>query len=195
MPGFSPVRWPYHECRTWKPWAQGQWFHKQKSSLCCCCSVTKSCPTLCNPMSCSTPSSSVLLYLLVCSNSSPLSWWCYLTISSSAAPLSFCLQSFFPASGSFAVSRLFASGGQSVGVSTSTSALPMNIALPLIQWIIIWESGAWLHFFFELCISTLTGGFWSSLMLRALVCPRSHETRSEERRVGKECRSRWSPYH
>ena len=127
-------------------------------------------------MSCSTPSSSVLLYLLVCSNSSPLSWWCYLTISSSAAPLSFCLQSFFPASGSFPKSRLFASSGQSIGVSASATVLPMNIALPLIQWIIIWESGAWLHFFFELCISTLTGGFWSSLMLRALVCPRSHET-------------------
>ena len=63
----------------------------------------------------------------VCSDSCPLSWWCCLTISPSATRFSFCLQSFFPASGSFAVSRLFASGGQSVGVSTSTSALPMNI--------------------------------------------------------------------
>ena len=45
----------------------------------------------------------------VCSNSCPLSWWCYLTISSSMAPFSFCLQS-FPASGSFPGSQLFTSG-------------------------------------------------------------------------------------
>ena len=48
---------------------------------------------------------------LVCSNSCPLSWWCHPTISSSVAPFSFCLQS-FPASGSFPMSQLFASGGQ-----------------------------------------------------------------------------------
>ena len=63
----------------------------------------------------------------VCSNSWPLSQWCYVTISSSTAmPFSFCLQS-FPASESFPVSRLFASGGQSIGVSASASVLPMNI--------------------------------------------------------------------
>ena len=60
----------------------------------------------------------------VCSDSRPLSWWCYLTILSSAALFSFCLQS-FQASGSFPMSRLFASGGQSIG--TSASVLPMNI--------------------------------------------------------------------
>ena len=47
----------------------------------------------------------------VCSNLCPLDQWCFLTISSSAAPFSFCLQS-FSASGSFPVSWLFASGGQ-----------------------------------------------------------------------------------
>ena len=62
----------------------------------------------------------------VCSDSCPLSQWCCLTISSSAASLSFCFQS-FPASGSFPVSQLFTSGGQSIGVSASTSVLPMNI--------------------------------------------------------------------
>ena len=62
----------------------------------------------------------------VCSNPCPLSWWCYLTISSSAALLSFCLQS-FPASGSFPMSWLFTSGGQSIGASASVSVLPMNI--------------------------------------------------------------------
>ena len=62
----------------------------------------------------------------VCSNSCPLSQWCYLTISSSAAPFSFCLQS-FPASGSFPMSQLLASGGQRTGGSNSASVLPMNI--------------------------------------------------------------------
>ena len=57
--------------------------------------------------------------------SCPLSQWCYPTISSSVVPIS-CLQS-FPASGSFSVSQLFVSGGQSIGVSASASALPMNI--------------------------------------------------------------------
>ena len=58
-------------------------------------------------------------------NSSPLSRWCHPTISSSVVPFSSCLQS-FPASWSFPMSQLFASGGQSIGVSASTSVLPMN---------------------------------------------------------------------
>ena len=62
----------------------------------------------------------------VCSNSCPLSQWCHPTISSSAAPFSSFHQS-FPASGSFPVSWFFTSGGQSIGASASTSALPMNI--------------------------------------------------------------------
>ena len=61
-----------------------------------------------------------------CSNSCPSSQWCHPTISSSVVPFSSCLQS-FPASGSFPMSQLFASGGQSVGVSASASVLPMNI--------------------------------------------------------------------
>ena len=58
-------------------------------------------------------------------DSCPLSWWCHPTISSSVVPFSSCPQS-FPASGSFPVSQLFASGGQSIGVSTSISVLPVN---------------------------------------------------------------------
>ena len=58
-------------------------------------------------------------------NSCPLSWWCHPTISSSVVPFSSCSQS-FPASGSFQMSQFFTSGGQSVGVSASTSVLPMN---------------------------------------------------------------------
>ena len=60
------------------------------------------------------------------SNSCPLSWWCYPTISSSVIPFSSRLQS-FPASGSFQMSQFFASGGQSIGDSASASVLPMNI--------------------------------------------------------------------
>ena len=59
------------------------------------------------------------------SNSCPLSQWCHPTISSSVVPFSSCLQS-FPVSGSFQMSQLFSSGGQSIGVSASTSVLPMN---------------------------------------------------------------------
>ena len=58
-------------------------------------------------------------------NSCPLSQWCHPTISSSVIHFS-CLQS-FPASGSFPMSQLSTSGGQSIGVSVSTSVLPMNI--------------------------------------------------------------------
>ena len=61
-----------------------------------------------------------------CSNSCPLNQWCYLTISSSVTPFSFCFQS-LPASGSIPVSQLFTSGGESIGTSASASVLPMNI--------------------------------------------------------------------
>ena len=60
------------------------------------------------------------------SNSCPLSRWCHPTISSSVVPFSSRLQS-FSASGSFQMSQLFTGGGQSIGVSASTSVLPMNI--------------------------------------------------------------------
>ena len=55
----------------------------------------------------------------------PLNQWCHPTISSSVVPFTFCPQS-FPASGSFPMSQLLTSGGQSIGVSASTSVLPMN---------------------------------------------------------------------
>ena len=62
----------------------------------------------------------------VCSNPCPLSQWCHPTISSSVTPFSFCPQS-FPASGSFLMSWLFASCGQSIGASASASVLLINI--------------------------------------------------------------------
>ena len=59
------------------------------------------------------------------SNPCPLSRWCYPAISSSVIPFSSCPQS-FPALQSFQMSQLFASGGQTIGVSASTSVPPMN---------------------------------------------------------------------
>ena len=53
-------------------------------------------------------------------NPCPLSWWCHLTISSSVFPFSSCPQ-YFPASGSLPMIQVFASGGQNIGVSFSTS--------------------------------------------------------------------------
>jgi len=67
-----------------------------------------------------------LLCLSLCSNSCSLSWWYQPNISSSVAPFSSCLQS-FPAPGSFPMSQLFASGGQSIGASAAASVLPVNI--------------------------------------------------------------------
>ena len=61
-----------------------------------------------------------------CSNSRPLSQWYHPTISPSVVPFSPCLQS-FPASGSFLMSQLFTSGGQSIGASASASVLPVDI--------------------------------------------------------------------
>ena len=88
-------------------------------------SVAQSCPTLrlhglkhTRPP-CPSPTPRVY------SNSCLLSRWCHPTVSSSVIPFSW-LQS-CPALGSFQVSQLFASGGQSIGVSASTSVLPMNV--------------------------------------------------------------------
>ena len=77
-------------------------------------------------------------------NSSPLSWWYHPTISSSVIPFSSRLQS-FPASGSFPMSQLFASSGQCIGISASTSVLPMNTQhwslLGLTGWISLKSKG------------------------------------------------------
>ena len=61
-----------------------------------------------------------------CSNSCPLNWWCHWNISSSVIPFSSCLQS-FPASGSFLMSWLLASGGQNIGASALAWVVSMNI--------------------------------------------------------------------
>jgi len=91
-----------------------------------CCSVAKLCPTLWPHGLQHTRLPCPSLSPEVCSNSYSLSWWCHTTISSSVVPFSSCLQS-FPASGSFPVSWLVASGGQTIGTSASVSVLLMNI--------------------------------------------------------------------
>ena len=110
----------YMSCASWI----GRWILYYCAT--CCCSVTESWLTLQTHerQHARLPCSS--LSPRVCSNSCPLSQWCYPTISSSTAPFSFCLQS-FPASRSFPMSWLFISGGQSTGISASASVLPMNI--------------------------------------------------------------------
>ena len=89
-------------------------------------SVAQLCLTLCDPhglqhtrLPCPSPTPRA------CSNSCLSSQWWHLTISSSVVPFS-CLQS-FSALGSFPVSQVFSSGGQSIGVSASASVLVMNI--------------------------------------------------------------------
>ena len=71
------------------------------------------------------------------SNSCPSSQWCHPTISSFVVPFSSCSQS-FPAVGSFLMSQFFASGGQSIGVSASTSVLPINMQDWLISFRMDW---------------------------------------------------------
>ena len=102
------------------------WRHRKMMAICkprSCCSVTKSCLTLCDTID----------HLLcfssppgICSNSCPLSQWYYPTISSSAVFFSSRPQS-FPASGSFPMSQFFTFIVQRTGVSASSSVLPMNI--------------------------------------------------------------------
>ena len=93
----------------------------------CCCPVAKSCPTL-QPhrLQHARLPCPLLSDKGSCSNSCSLSQWCHPIILSSIVPFSSCPQS-FPASGSFLLSCLFASDGQSIGASASASALPMNI--------------------------------------------------------------------
>ena len=92
-----------------------------------CCLVAKSCLTLCDPMNCSMPSFPVLHYLPEFAQTH-VHWVsdAIPTISSSVTSFSFCPQS-SPTSGSFPMSQLFASGGQSIRASPSASILQVNI--------------------------------------------------------------------
>ena len=90
-------------------------------------SVAQLCPTLCDSVDCSTPGLLVHHQLQEFTQTHVYRVSDAIQpVSSSVVPFSSCLQS-FPASGSFQMSQLFASGGQSIGVSASTSVLPINI--------------------------------------------------------------------
>ena len=109
-----------------------------------------------------------LLSPIVCSNSYPLSRWCHPNISSSAAPFSFCLQS-FPTSESLTMSWLFTSGGPSIGASPSASVLSMNIQ----GWFPLgltadshWLSTARHYSSWETCHVTLVEGLLKGLLHR-----------------------------
>ena len=107
-----------------------EWWGALKSSIILISSIQFSCSVVSNSLqphglqhirpSCPSPTPGVYSNLCI------LSWWCHPTISSSVNPFPSCLQS-FPASRAFPTSQFFTSGGQSIGVSASTSVLPMNI--------------------------------------------------------------------
>ena len=116
-----------------------------------------------------------------CSNPCPLSWWCHPTISSSVIPFSSCLQS-FPASGSFPMSQLFTSGGQSIGASASASVLPVNISYSiclsfsdLFHWAQCPQTVSMLlqmakYWFFPLWLSSFLQGFPGSSASKQSAC-------------------------
>ena len=88
-------------------------------------SVAQSCPTLCNPMNCSTPGLPVHHQLLEFTQTHVHRVGDAIQPSHPLSSPSPCTQS-FPAPGSFPMSQLFTSGGQGIGVSASASVLPMN---------------------------------------------------------------------
>ena len=98
--------------------------------ICMSCSVAKLCPTLKRHELQNSRLPCPSLSPWVCSNSCPLSQWCYPTISSSLVPFSSCLQS-FPASGSFPMSQHFVSGGQSIGASAAVLPVIVQSWFPL----------------------------------------------------------------
>ena len=98
----------------------------QENACYCCCSVAKSYPILWPHTLQHTWLLCPSLSLGVCSNSCPLNRWCHPTISFSVTPFASFTQS-FPASGSFPISWLCTSGGQSIGASVLASVLPVSI--------------------------------------------------------------------
>ena len=114
---------------TWEANLRIEWAQMIIDFLLCASSVQFSCSVMSDSLQphesqharplCPSPTSGVY------PNSCPLSRWCHPTIPSSVIPISSCPHP-FPGSGSFQMSQLFASGGQSIGVSASTSVLLMN---------------------------------------------------------------------
>ena len=110
---------------------------------------------------------------IVCSNSCPLSQWCHPTISFSVTPFSSCPQSFTSLE-SFPMSWLFASGGQSIGASASSSVPPMNTQdwLPLgwTGWISLQPKGLSRVFPSTMIQKHQFFGIWPSLSSSSHIC-------------------------
>ena len=100
------------------------------SNSCCCCSVAKLCPALCDPMNCSPPDFSIFNYLPEFAQTR-VHWVSdVIQLSHPVIPFSSCPHS-FPASESVAISQLFASGGQTIGVSASVLSMNIQGLFPL----------------------------------------------------------------
>ena len=122
------------------------------------CSVTQSCPTLCDPMDCSTSGFPVHHQPLEFTQTCPSSQWCHPTISSSVIPLSSCHQS-FPGSGSFPMSQFFSSGGQSIWVwglskNQKHGQLKLNQADTMIGALLQWLGRQLLCSIIQLCFNS-----------------------------------------
>ena len=101
--------------------------NNRRYTCCCCCSVTQVCLTLCDPMDCSMPGFPILHHLLELAQIH-VHWVGDAIQPSHPLPPLLLLPSILPRIGSFLMSQLFKSGGQSSGVSASSSSvLPMNI--------------------------------------------------------------------
>ena len=119
----------WSDCQNTKIWWHQAWWERGQRTARPCSSVQFSCSVVSDLLwlhgpqharpPCPSPAPGVH------PNPCPSSRWCHPTISSLVVLSSSCPQS-FPASGSFPMSQLFTSGGQSIGVSASTSVLPMN---------------------------------------------------------------------
>ena len=126
-----PSNHNWWECKTlWAlrtmAWKSYKVKHAYKHISCCCSVDQSSCPTLWPHGTQHNRLPWPSLSPGVCSNSCPLSQWCYPIISSFVAPFSSYFQS-FPPSGSFPMNPLFILDGQNIGASASTSVLPMHI--------------------------------------------------------------------
>ena len=104
-------------CSGWEGWTRPSGWY---------CSVAESCLTLCDPMDCSTPGFPILHYLPEFAQTHVHRVVDAIQPSHPVSPLCPAVQC-FPALGSFPVSQLFASGGQSIGASASAWVLPMHI--------------------------------------------------------------------
>ena len=142
----SPSPVSSHRSTLWLG-GKGEYIRRKKEFsiflIICCCSVAKSCPTLCHPMDCSPPGSSVLHYFMSI-ESVMLS-----NLSSSVAPSPFAFN--LSQNQSFPMSGLFASGGQRIGASASASVLPMDIQgwfpLGLTVWFLDYLLSPWKKWF------------------------------------------------